>query len=123
MWLYFSCVSCGVPTIKTFFLLFSPPLFFTVRDTTDGADKFHSTAFSIPVQFFIEVRTNSDSSRCYSLSISVRRLYCRTFVPYKSLLGFLPSIIFSLKYSLQLQCFTWAEMCIEFAIDFLLLYL
>lgn len=63
-WLYFSRVSCLVPIIRTFSLLLSLLVFYSVRDTTDGADKFHSIAFFLPVQFFTEVRTNTDSTRC-----------------------------------------------------------
>lgn len=99
MWLYFSCVSCHVSTIRTFPVQYSLHFFSIVRDT-DGVAKFHSIAFFLPMQFFTEVRTNSDSSRCYGLSISVKRLYCTTFAPYKSLLGFssfTPHNLFSFK--------------------------
>lgn len=103
-------LSCSHHQELFFLALPSLPLFSTVRETTDGADKFHNIEFSLPMQFFTEVRTNYDSSRCYSLSISVKRLFCRTFAPYKSLLGTVSSLlVFSLVYELQFQTFTWTE--------------
>lgn len=75
----------------------------------------HCIFFSL-CSFSQKVRTKSDSSRCHSLSISVKRLSCTTFAPYKSLfgLGFSSLLIFSIENTAY--SFTRAEICKELAL-------